>query len=175
LVSKPIQRAFVALAAAAVLALTGCQTATVQEPLTQTLAGNDMDARMEFWHTLNTRPVVSNDEAFHGLLLYFLGQDDAKSYEQRVEVLKVRGLLDLRFDRPANEAVTRGTLAVALVRGLKIEGGVVMRVFGATPRYSVRELRYVGLYLASSPRQTFTGAEFVGLIGRVEDYERSKQ
>ena len=89
--------------------------------------------------------------------------------------LRVRGLLPGGFDRPANEAATRGTLAVILVKALKIEGGVVMRVFGASPRYAVRELRHVGLYPPSSPHQTFSGAEFIGLIGRAEDFQRVEQ
>jgi hypothetical protein len=31
---------------------------------------------------------------------------------------------------------------------------------------------FVGLYPPSSPNQTFSGSEFVGIIGRIEDYQR---
>ena len=154
---------------------TGCQTASLDDSLTATLGGNDVEARMEFWHALTDRPIVTNDEAFHGVLLFLDQADPAANYAQRVETLRVRGLLPHGFDRPANEAATRGTLAVILVSALKIKGGVVMQVFGPSPRYAVRELRYEGLYLASSPHQTFSGAQFVGLIGRAEDYERVNQ
>jgi len=47
-----------------------------------------------------------------------------------------------------------------------------MRVFGPSPRYAVRELTYQAVFPPSSPQQTFSGAEFVGIIGRIEDYER---
>jgi hypothetical protein len=68
--------------------LAGCHTAKVAEPLTATLSGSDADAQMEFWHTLATRNLTSNDEAFHGLLLFLDSEDPAKDYAGRVELLK---------------------------------------------------------------------------------------
>ena len=60
--------------------------------------------------------------------------------------------------------------------GLQIKGGVVMRLSGGgNPRYATRELEFEGLYPASSPQQTFSGSEFVGIIGRVEDWQRGNQ
>src|SRR3954466_10555154 len=102
----------------------GCHTAKVAQPLTGKLAGNDPDSQLEFWHTLATRPVTSNDEAFHGLLLYADGQDPARDYSSRVQTLKSRKMLSGKFDRPANEAVERGPLAVAICKVLDIKGGL---------------------------------------------------
>jgi hypothetical protein len=55
---------------------------------------------------------------------------------------------------------------------LSIKGGLTMRVFGPHPRYAERELEYAGLFPPSSPQQVFSGAEFLGIIGRAEDYQR---
>src|SRR5438067_2623124 len=96
--------------------ITGCHTAKVAQPLTGKLSGNDPDSQLEFWHTLATRPVTSNDEAFHGLLLYADGQDAAKDYAARVSELKLRKMLPANFDRPADMDVERGTLAVEIWR-----------------------------------------------------------
>jgi hypothetical protein len=162
--------------ACAVIFAGGCQqTARVAHPLTAEAGGNDVNTQLEFWHTLSQRPVTSNDEAFHGLLMFLDGDDPASDYAGRVETLRARRMLPRGFDRPADEAVTRGTLAVAITRALDIKGGLVMRTFGPTPRYAVRELRYLELYPpASSPNQTFSGAEFLGIIGRMEDHERAR-
>jgi hypothetical protein len=135
------------------------------------LSGNDPDSQLEFWHTLATRPVTSNDEAFHGLLLYADGQDPANDYPSRVKTLKTRKMLPVHFDRPADEAVQRGPLAVAICRALEIKGGVMMRLTGAE-RYAVRELQFLDLYPASGPNQTYSGSEFLGIIGRMEDFQR---
>jgi hypothetical protein len=128
--------------------------------------------RIEFWHQLSEEPITSNDDAFHALLLYFDGTDTAADYAGRVEQLKVRGMLPANFSAAADEAVDRGNLAVALAKALKVKGGATMRMFGVTPRYAVRALEYRGLYPQSSLNQTFSGAEFVGVMGRVEDFQR---
>src|SRR6266705_5622722 len=89
---------------ALMILLGGCQTARVAQPLTGKLSGNDPDSQLEFWHTLATRPVTSNDEAFHGLLLYADGQDPAKDYNGRLSTLKSRKMLPANFERPADQA-----------------------------------------------------------------------
>ncbi|MDP6058323.1 MAG: hypothetical protein QGH33_05495 [Pirellulaceae bacterium] len=150
-----------------------CQHATkVSEPLTTQLAGNDAEAQLAFWHSLSERKITSNDEAFHGLLLFLDGKDSAADYASRVEQLKSRGVLPAKFNRPAEEAVNRGTMAVAIVAVLDIKGGLTLRLFPHSPRYATRELQYIGLYPRSSPHQAFSGSEFLGIIGRAEDYER---
>ena len=152
--------------------LCGCSAATVSEPLTRQLAGNDPETQLEFWHELAMRPVTSNDEAFHGLLLFMDERDDSPDYPGRVHQLQKRQMLPRGFDQPAEAALQRGTLAVALAGMLKIKGGLTMRLFGPTPRYATRELQYLNLLPPSSPNQTVSGSEFLGVMGRVEDHER---
>jgi hypothetical protein len=147
----------------------------VQQPLTHELGGNDPNEQLEFWHRLAVQPVTSNDDAFHGLLLYLDGDDPAPDYAGRLQALKSRKMLPAGFNQPAEQAVERGTLAVALVKALDIKGGLMLRLLGPNPRYAVRELVFMELYPQSSPRQTFSGAEFLGIIGKVEDYQRDQE
>lgn len=161
----------------ALVALSGCRSTSTtprSQPLAPELAGADPDAQVEFWHTLPERKAVSNDEAFHALLLFVDGEDKAADYAGRVESLKQRGMLPSGFSGEAGAPVRRGTVAVALAKTLSIRGGLTMHMFGASPRYAVRELQYAGLFPPSSPQQTFSGAEFLGIIGRAEDYQRLK-
>ncbi|MDB5292925.1 MAG: hypothetical protein JWL69_4166 [Phycisphaerales bacterium] len=160
--------AAVALAAAL---LCGCQASHVAQPLTAKLSGNDPDTQLEFWHALAERHVASNDEAFHGLLLYVDGKDDSADYAARVATLKSRKMLPANFNSPAGNGVQRGVLAVAIVQALHLKGGWVMHVFGNRPRYALRELEFEGVYPPSSDFQTFSGTEFVGIIGKMEDYQ----
>src|SRR5688572_26191801 len=112
----------------------GCQSARVERPLTAMPSSPEMTRATEFWHTLADRPVVCNDEAMHALLLYVNGEDAATTYGQRVSEMRKRGLLGNRFDQPAEQAVERGTVAMAAARILGLKGGVTMRVFGPLPR-----------------------------------------
>jgi hypothetical protein len=158
------------------LALGGCHATTshVAQPLAPELSKSDPDAQVEFWHALPDRKAVSNDEAFHGLLLFADGDDKSADYAGRVDTLKQRRLIPGNFTGAAAEPVRRGTVAVALAQILSIRGGLTMHVFGPSPRYAVRELQYAGLFPPSSPQQTFSGAEFLGIIGRAEDYQRAQ-
>lgn len=150
----------------------GCQAARVDQPVVAKLGGVDPDTQMDFWHTLADQSVTSNDDALHGLLIYLDGSDDSQGYDQRVQKLIDRGLLPANFSSPAEEGVTRGTLAVALVKTLKVRGGLMMSLFGPNPRYAVKELEFLDLFPPSSPNQTFSGTEFLGVIGKLEDYQR---
>jgi hypothetical protein len=150
----------------------GCQSAQVSDSVASEFGGNEMGDQLNFWHTLADRPITSNNDAFHGILLFLDERDESTSYEQRVEALKQRGLLSAKFNEPAEMAVRRGTVAVIFAKALKLRGGWVMHIFGPTPRYAVRELQYLSIFPYSSPQQTFSGSEFVGVIGALEDYQR---
>ncbi len=161
-----------AAVALGLLALAGCQSAKVATPLPAELLGNAPDQQMAFWHTLNERPLASNDEAFHGLLLYADSKDDCKTYPERVSLLKSRRMLPGDFSQPADQAVSRGVIAVGVCRIIELRGGLMYSVLPTSPRYAVRELEFLELYPPSSPQQTFSGSEFLGIIGRIEDYQR---
>jgi hypothetical protein len=158
---------------AAVVALAGCQSAKVATPLPADLLGGEPEKQLAFWHTLAERTLTSNNEALHGVLLYADSDDSCKTYEERVALLKSRKMIPASFNEPADQAVARGTVAVAVCRILSIRGGVMLHLLDGSPRYAVRELAFIGLFPPSSPQQTFSGPEFLGVIGRVEDYERS--
>ena len=163
-----ILRAALALASVAG-GIAGCAVAHIDHPVVERINGNRIEDHIEFWHTLAKTPVACNDDAFHGLLLDLDGRDSSADYADRVAALQARQLLPAGFNRPGNEAISRGTLAVILVRALHIKGGVIMRLTGVTPRYAVRELRYTGLFPPSSENQGFSGLEYLNVIARFEE------
>ena len=158
--------------AATLLLMIGCQAHRTGKPLASELAGNDPDAQINFWHALADEPVTSNDAAFHGLLLFADGKDNSTEYAGRVAALRARRWLPRDFNEPPDAAVKRGTVAVAIMRLLNQRGGVTTTILGPVPRYAVRELMFLNVYPPSTPNQSFSGTEFVGIIGAVEDFQR---
>ncbi len=140
--------------------------------MTQSLGGSDPQAQGEFWYQLAKRPIASNDDAFHALLLYVDGKDPNPDYTARVKTLKDRRMLPADFTGSANQAVDRGTLAVALDRELHIQGGLTMRLLGPSPRYALRAAEDQGIFPMSSPNQGVSGGEFVGIMQKAEEYQR---
>ncbi|HEX8521093.1 MAG TPA: hypothetical protein VF669_02480 [Tepidisphaeraceae bacterium] len=154
------------------LALVGCRSAVVPEgeSVLARAGGNGDEAQLDFWHGVAGKKLVSNDEAFHGVRLFLYGKDDAGTYADRVAALKREGILSARFEEPGDVALTRGTLAVALVNALHLKHSVSMKVLGVNAHHAIRELEYEGIYPASSENQVLSGAAFVGVIGKAHDY-----
>jgi hypothetical protein len=173
--SPLVMRWFCAASLVSVLATTGCQSAYVDKPVTAVSGGNDPDQQIDFWHRLAETPITSYDDAFHAILMFTDGEDPAADYPARVDVMKKKGLLAAGFNRPWNESVDRGTVSVALAKALKIRGGLVMSVFGASSRYATKELEFLEVYPVSSPNQTFSGSEFIAVISRAEEYQKANQ
>jgi len=163
-------RNFTVLLLAAIV-LGGCQRSVVEQPLNTSYAANDAQADAAFWIGMGDHPLVSNDEAFHGLIQFNNGSDPTARYVDRTKWLKDQGFLDEGFDRPANEAVEVGTVAQILARMLEIEGGLTMRLLGAHPRYATRELVYLRLLPNRTPQQGLMGVDFLGIIARAETYQ----
>src|SRR4051812_47991110 len=141
-------KSIIALAIACLLA--GCTHVPVNDSVLPRMAGNDAEAQLDYWHTVATKNLISNDEAFHGLILYLDQKDDSATYDQRVSLLRSRSMLPRDFHAPANTALERGTLAVPLARILNYKGGITMQLLGTSPRYAMRELEYHGVYPPSS-------------------------
>jgi hypothetical protein len=159
----------------AMATLAGCEMARVRDPLTRTLGSSDVNAQFDFWDALNKRPQTCNDDAFHGLILYLDDTDRGGDYDGRVKLLKERRMLPANFDRPADQAVRRGTLAVAVAQILNVKGGLMFHLTGNNERYALLELQDMGVFPISSENQSFSGPEFVGLMGRVDDFRTGER
>jgi hypothetical protein len=170
-----LQHLALLIAAALTLPLSGCQRTHLASPLVVNHDPDDANAELEFWHALADRPLTTNDEAFHGLIIFSAGSDASKTYAERVTWLKEHGFLSTGFDRDADEAVSVGTVAQVLANMLHIKGGLTMHILGAHPRYATKELIYEKILPIRSEQQGLSGVEFVGALSRAEAYqERTK-
>jgi len=125
---------------------------------------------MNYWHTLATRELISNEEAVHGLFLLVDEETPDVDYPTRVAMLKDRGLISDGFAGPPEQAATRGLVAVAIARILDVPGGVMFHLFPRSPRYAARELEHLGLFPTSSPHQPLAGPAYLAIIGRAQDH-----
>jgi hypothetical protein len=152
------------------LAWSGCARTRVETSLAGPVEMGDVNAELDFWDALTTRPVVCNDDGLHGLLLFTDGADPSLSYSERVVIARSRNWIPPDWNEPATLAMQRGTLARAIAVHCGIEGGVMMRLLGPHPRYASRELQYLGMMGAGSEQQAFSGREFMGVVSKAQDY-----
>jgi hypothetical protein len=123
---------------------------------------------LDFWDSLETQPVTTNDDALHGLLLLVRQDPPAETWEARVGAAKERGWLSEETTLKANESAQMGFIAVCLCDILDVQGGLSMRLFGQIPRYSTRELVHMGLIPGITEHEALSGAEFIALLGAAE-------
>ena len=159
------------LTLAAAMALGGCARTVIENPLNTNYPAGDLDGDLNYWHTLPARSAVCNDEGLHGIFLLADGEDTLGSYEARVMEAKKRGYLPEDWAEAANLSMRRGTLARSVCVICKIEGGVLMQIFGPRARFAIRELVYMQIMGdPSTEAQSITGLEFLGVISKAQDY-----
>ncbi len=156
--------------AACVGLLSACARTIVEHPQPTDYDPSDTTAQLDFWHGLPGESAVSNDEAFHGVLLMFDGHDDTLSYDKRVEILKEREWLTSGFAEAGDIAMSRGTLSYILVRAMDVKGGVMMFLTSRNHRYSTLELQRLGVMPPGSELMVIDGLDYVGTMSKAQDF-----
>ncbi|MBX3358246.1 MAG: hypothetical protein KF745_07445 [Phycisphaeraceae bacterium] len=118
--------------------------------------------QLEFYDEMERRPITSQDDAIHAVLLMDNGVS-ASTYPNRLTVAKARGLLDASYDRPPQEAVTVGEVSVMVARSLRLKSA-------DSPAAAVAELKQAGVIPeTASMYHGLTGAQLLALLGAVQD------
>lgn len=158
----------IALALACAALLGGCARTVLDSSVVDTR----FDDEQNFWTDLETRRVVTNNDALHGLFLAADGVDPNPSYEDRLFAARERAWIGDDFQpdtRPANQSANIGDLSVAACRIANIKGGLTMRILGPTPRYATKELVYRQMIPDRGDNQSMTGLEFIDFVTRIQD------
>jgi len=127
----------------------------------------------EYLDRMSSQETVTENDALSGMLMLLDGQDQAKTFAQRVESLQKRQILAPAWSHDANRATTRGRLAYMISQATRIEGGIILRVCGPSQRYCLRELQYVEMMGPGTARGDITGMELVAVITRADVYIRT--
>ena len=141
------------------------------------VVGTEADVRdggaIELYDRLDDVRMVSTGDGVRAMN-YFVarGRGIPADYAGQVAALRSKDLLAADFDTPAERALDRGTLARFVASALDLPKGLTASVVGYNGRYALRELQFRGLIPTSSPNQTLTGPELIGILARAEAFER---
>jgi hypothetical protein len=165
----------VAAALLLLLGLSGCslQRTVLDDSIVDVYGAAEDD--LDFWDKVAERPVVTNDDALHGLLMLAEGEDPADAYPARLEEARRRGWLADDAEPQRNASTAMGMVSMAVCEILDVEGGLMMRLVGRTPRYCTRELVHTGVVPNRTENQSLTGLEFADLVRRVADRRQLAQ
>jgi hypothetical protein len=116
---------------------------------------------------------ATENDAFRGLLLLLDGEDNLADFEQRVNTLRERGLVDNTWSFRADRPIARGKLAYMLYQALDIPGGVILTLTGPSQRYCLKELQYRGMIAQGAVYSPVSGLELVSVLNRADVYKRT--
>ena len=153
--------------AAMAVTLAGCARTVLESSVVDGLAGEARE--LDFWQGLEDQPVITVNDALHGLLLLTDGSDPSSDYAERLEEARRRGWVSAGKDLAANESAAVGMVAVAACQIVDIKGGVTMHLLGPSPRWCTRELVFLEILPPRTEHQALSGLEFLDLVGRLED------
>jgi hypothetical protein len=127
---------------------------------------------LDFWDTLETQPVTTNDDALHGLLLFVQYQPPANSWDERIAAAHALGWVE-PHKKPLEplESAQMGFIAVCVCHAIDVQGGLSMRLWGRVPRYCTRELVHMGLIPGITEHEALSGAEFIAVLGLAEQHQ----
>ena len=137
------------------------------------VAGVADENSAEYLDRMSKQTTVTQNDALSGMLLLLDGKDDAGTFARRIEPLKQRGVLAESWSHDASRALTRGRLAYMVCQACKIKGGIILRLFGPSRRYCLRELQYMEMMGKGTQGGEVSGMELVAVITRADEYIRT--
>jgi len=159
------------MALAAVAAAAGCGQAGQISNGEATLPSEENSAA--FLDRMSSQNTVSENDAMRGVLMVLEGKDTARTFEQRVEVLRSRGVVEANWTFDASRPITRGKLAYMIWTACKMPGGVILTLTGPSRRYCLRELQYHDMMADGSEFTEVTGMEYVAVLTRADTFVRT--
>ncbi|MDD5216680.1 MAG: hypothetical protein PHN49_11120 [Candidatus Omnitrophica bacterium] len=111
------------------------------------------------------RNVAATSDAFELLMTLMQIEELYPDFESRKTFLRKTGIIPSSWlsKNPA-DPLTQGDLAYALVKTLRLHGGLKARLFGMNKRFALEELIYQGVMSPVHSRDYVTGEELVAIM-----------
>ena len=77
-------------------------------------------------------------------------------------------------DFKPTEPLRKGLAAYIFYKALGLKGGIIIRVFGSTQRYALKELAYQGIMPSGNVNDIVSGDELISTLTRAANYLSEK-
>lgn len=160
--------AWVAMAAAVVGVTVGCAGPAAEFKAPTSMPAEEDSAA--FLDRVSSQQVVSESDAFRGILLMMERKDTAKTFKQRLQALRAKNVVAESWVCDAGRSITRGKLAYMICQACGIKGGIILRLAGPSQRYCLRELQYMDMMGEGTIFTPVSGMEFIAVLTRGDTY-----
>ena len=129
-------------------------------------------AETSYFRELADRKATFLSDGFYSVCLLLGVADKYNNFESQKNFLKEQGILPERaINAGADDPLRKSTAAYMFCRALDIKGGAVMRVFGPSERYALRELVYKQLVAEGPAKKIVSGRELLSILMRASEYK----
>lgn len=128
-----------------------------------------------YFRDLALRKVTYLSDGCYSVCLLLGVADRYSNFESQKNFLKEQGILpEKAINAGANEPLRKSAAAYMFCRALDIKGGAVMRVFGPSERYALRELIYKQLVAEGPAKKIVSGMELLSILMRASEYKNKE-
>lgn len=153
------------------IGMTGCAVSGLRVLESPALAAEEDSAA--FLDRMSDCQNVSESDAMRGMLILIEGDDPSRTFEQRAQRLRDKGIVAKGWSCDAERPITKGKFAYMIYVASKMPGGVVLTLTGPTQRYCLRELQYVEMMTEGTLFTPVSGVEYVDVLTRADTYIRT--
>jgi hypothetical protein len=110
-------------------------------------------------------------------IVILMGVDEERiDLESQVAYLQEKGLLSGRFREGFDPMapLRKGPVAYMFLRALGIRGGIVLRFFGPSERYALKELAFQGIISPGHVNDIVSGVELVQIMSQAAAYKAQR-
>jgi len=134
-------------------------------------------SQQTYFRNLFSKKTATLSDAYTVMLILMAQELPGQSFTDQRDFLKNKNILPADIQKKDNprEPLRKGTMAYMLCKLLDIRGGIWMRLFGITPRYSLRELVYDEIMLPGHPNELVSGKELIFTTTQAANYLAEQQ
>jgi hypothetical protein len=148
------------------------QIAATQAAATQPAMPTDSSAALTSW--LADQPFVTAEAASRAVYALWRGEMFSGDFAALRGELAAGGLVATGWDAPADQHISRGVAARMIARAIDLPPGVDSWLTGLG-RYAWRDLQFHNIAGPGGDLPRIGGGEFVGLLGRADEYRDQRE
>ena len=130
-----------------------------------------------YFAKLMPKKVVFRYDACKALVVLVGVEDEYIDLNSQVAFLKKRNLLPKKHQSEFDpmQPLRRGLVAYMFCEALDIKGGLILRIFGMSQRYALKELAFQGIMSSGNVNDIVSGEELVLVFTQAVQYMEQKQ
>ncbi|MBN2120824.1 MAG: hypothetical protein JW734_07205 [Candidatus Omnitrophica bacterium] len=151
-----------------------------QEPLAEETKKEltaTQEVGFDYFRSLISKEIALQADACKSLAVLLNIDQEFQDLPSQINALKQKNIIPKKLTSSFNpqEPLRKGVAAYMFCKALDIKGGVVLRIFGISQRYALKELVFQEIMRPGYERDVVSGKELVLMVTEAANYLISKQ